>query len=87
MDDKAAEGSQRVEVQVLLAEEHQASLPAVIARLQEAGMEVAEKLEEVGAVTGHVRSTQVEALRGIDGVSDVERSRAVGVAPPDSPVQ
>jgi hypothetical protein len=38
MDDKAAEGSQRVEVQVLLAEEHQASLPAVIARLQEAGM-------------------------------------------------
>ena len=45
-------------------------------------------LENIGVLTGSIDSAEkVELLRRVKGVSHVEESRQIQIAPPDSPTQ
>ena len=77
----------RVNVLVGVDDEHIDDLAGVIDRLKAAGMQVDEAMETLGTVTGSVDSTGLEAVRAVEGVSEVEPSRTFKLAPPDSDVQ
>lgn len=59
----------------------------VVRRLEEAGLETEQELEEIGVVTGSISPEKAESLREIEGVSGVESSRGFQIAPPDSDIQ
>ena len=54
--------------------------------LAAAGLEVEERLDAIGVVTGWADDETLERLRSIDGVT-VEAERGVQLPPPDAPVQ
>lgn len=60
-------------------------LDGVTSRLEEAGMEVQERLDFLGQIIG--TAGQVSALREVEGVSDVSESGRVQLAPPGSKLQ
>jgi hypothetical protein len=57
-----------------------------LADLRDAGLEVDERLDAFGIVTGRAAPDAVERLRGIPGVT-VEPETDVQLPPPDAPVQ
>ena len=75
-----------VDVVVSVDDEHRQAMSAVTERLREAGMEIDESMEAIGAVAGRITSEQLEELDHIDGVAHVERSGTFQVPPPDSDV-
>ena len=63
-------------------------LSEVAKSLENAGMNVEQKLEQIGKITGSVDDTEkVESLREVKGVSHVEEAQEITIAPPDSPIQ
>ncbi len=75
-------------VLVSIADEYLDRLSEVARSCKDAGMRIDQKYENIGVLTGSVGSPeQVDLLRGLEGVSHVEESRRVQIAPPDSPVQ
>lgn len=54
--------------------------------LADAGLDVDERLDAIGVVTGWADDEAVERLRSIDGVT-VEPETDVQLPPPDAPVQ
>jgi hypothetical protein len=62
-------------------------IPQVVQKLQSAGLNVEQSMEQIGVVTGSCDQAKVEALSQIEGVSYVESSRKYQVAPPDSDIQ
>jgi methylmalonyl-CoA mutase cobalamin-binding subunit len=72
-------------VVVSVADDNMDDMPAVVAALREAGLVVDDVMETLGMVTGSVASEQIWSLRAVPGVAGVERQRAVGLLPPDSP--
>jgi len=63
-------------------------LSEVVKSCADAGMNVEQTLENLGVLTGSVDSAEkVELLRRVKGVSHVEESRQIQIAPPDSPTQ
>jgi hypothetical protein len=80
------EESVPVEVIVSIDDDH-GSMSEVVERLESAGMQVDQSLERLGAVTGQIASSRVEALSQIQGVKHIERSRGVQLPPPDADVQ
>jgi hypothetical protein len=78
----------KMNVLVSIADEYMDRLSEVARRCEDAGMKVDQKYENIGVLTGFVDSPeQVDLLRKVEGVSHVEESRRVQIAPPDSPVQ
>lgn len=53
--------------------------------LAENGFVVDQVFEEIGSITGEVADDEVDKLKAIDGVVDVEDEHDVGIGPPDSP--
>jgi hypothetical protein len=76
-----------VNVSVSVADGSMDRFSEVVRRLKDAGLDVEQELEEIGVVTGSIDPEKVESLREIEGVSHVERSREVRIAPPDSDIQ
>ena len=74
-------------VQVLVHDQYLKRFSEVVKRLQDAGLKIDEELKEVGVILGRVDRDQVAQLGNVEGVSAVEVSRQVQIAPPDSPVQ
>ncbi len=63
-------------------------LSEVAKGLENAGMNVEQKLGQIGIISGSVDDTQkVELLREVKGVSHVEEAREITIPPPDSPIQ
>ena len=76
-----------MEVLVTL-DEGQAGRAATVAEdLRAAGLDVAEVLADIGAVTGSVEPSRLNDLSRVSGVAAVEPSREVRLPPPDEPVQ
>ena len=52
-----------------------------------AGMDVEQRLEGIGVLTGSIEASKVGKLREIEGVSQVEEERAITLPTPGSNVQ
>jgi uncharacterized membrane protein (DUF441 family) len=77
-----------VEVSVLVAGEHLASIDDVAAALEDAGLRVGAVMATIGVITGVADDPgQLAALQALDGVASVEVGREVRLPPPDSPIQ
>lgn len=74
-------------VNVSVADDHLHRFDEVVRRMKRAGLKVDQQLEGVGVVSGSIDSAKVQDLEGTPGVSSVERSRTVGIAPPESDIQ
>ena len=77
----------KVRVTIAVADDHLDRLSAVITRLRDAGVNVEQTLDSVGAIVGSVDETNVAALSEVAGVGSVEREGHYQLPPPDSPVQ
>lgn len=77
----------RVSVSVSVANSSAKRVSEVARRLEHAGLDVEQELNEVGVVTGSIDAERVESLGEVEGVSYVERSRQFRIAPPDSDIQ
>jgi hypothetical protein len=76
-----------VNLLVSVDDEHLDRFSEVVKGVEDAGMEVEQKLEDLGVLTGSIDPEKVEPLRRVEGVSHVEESRRVQIPPPDSDVQ
>lgn len=76
-----------VEVSVTVADDGHTTLETVALRLRAAGLAVERELTTIGVITGQAEAANMESLRAVDGVADVELSRTFQLPPPDSPVQ
>jgi len=56
------------------------TLDEVAERLTEAGMEVSERLHEIGVITGSADAEKVKDLSQVQGVTNIEPSRKVSKA-------
>ena len=72
---------------VSINDEHLDRFSEVVKDIENAGMEVEQKMEDLGVLTGSIDSEKVEPLRRVEGVSHVEESRRVEIPPPDSDIQ
>jgi hypothetical protein len=73
---------------VSIKDEYKDQLSEVATNLKNAGMNIEQKLESLGILTGSVDSAEtIDVLRKVEGVSHVTESRQVHIAPPDHPVQ
>ncbi len=77
----------KVSVLVSINNDHPDRFSEVVNDVENAGMEVEQTMENLGVLTGSIDSEKVEPLRREEGVSHVEESRRVGIAPPDSDIQ
>jgi hypothetical protein len=78
----------KMDLLVSVEDEYMDRLSEVAKGCEDAGMNVEQKLEEIGVLTGSIDSAEkVELLRKVEGVSHVEESRQIQIAPPDSPIQ
>ncbi len=76
-----------VRVSVSVDDEHLAKIGSVADQLSSQGLRVGQVLEGLGIITGEVDEGGQESLRGVAGVTSVDRQQDVRIAPPDSPVQ
>jgi methylmalonyl-CoA mutase cobalamin-binding subunit len=65
------DGVERVNVTV--DEAHLAELPALVSKLEAAGLRVTQVLSTVGIVTGEIVSSKREQIKGVAGVLEVEQ--------------
>jgi hypothetical protein len=72
---------------VTLSDEACAELDTKKKELEEAGLEIEQVLDFIGQIVGTWRPDDLEPLRQIKGVADVEESRKVQLPPPDSSIQ
>ena len=61
-----------------------ASAAELRTRLDSAGFEVDQVLDEIGVVTGRGDDAVAAQVREIDGVEDVSPEGEIGIGPPDS---
>jgi hypothetical protein len=54
--------------------------------LERFGINVSERLGELGMILGHGERSQIEMLRQLPQFSSVEEDSAVDIGPPDSPI-
>ena len=77
----------KLSVLVSINDDHLDRFSEGVNDVENAGMEVEQKMEDLGVLTGSIDSEKVEPLRRVAGVSHVEESRRVEIPPPDSDVQ
>jgi hypothetical protein len=66
---------------------HKDRLSEVVEHCEKLGLKVEQRLDAIGVVTGSIDSANVDAIRQIEGVSSVEPSREIRIAPPGSKLQ
>lgn len=76
-----------LELMVMVDTAHLDKLDEVTAKLKQAGLQKCNVLKEIGAVTGSATAEAVSKIEKVAGVSAVERSRGIQLAPPDSEIQ
>ncbi len=77
----------KVSLLVSVNDDHLDRFSEVVKDVENAGMEVEQRMEDLGVITGSIESEKVEPLRQVEGVAHVEESRRVGIPPPDSDIQ
>jgi hypothetical protein len=58
---------------------------AVAAQLAQAGLQVHDKLEAIGSITGSAPQADIARLKSIPGVADVSESVPIQLNPPGTP--
>jgi hypothetical protein len=58
---------------------------AVAAQLAQAGLQVQDKLEAIGSITGSAQDKDVPQLKGVPGVADISESVPIQLNPPGTP--
>ena len=76
-----------IEVIVTVADEHLSKLPALAAQLMAKGLKVAHTMESTGMISGSAPRGKLAQLRAVDGVTAIEASGSMQIAPPDAEVQ
>ena len=74
------------DVNVSVADDYLGRFDEAVQRMEEAGLEVLERLPAIGMVTGSIDDDGFERLSQLPEVSDMERCRAKRIAPPDTGV-
>jgi UDP-N-acetylmuramate-alanine ligase len=77
----------KVSLLVSVNDDHLDRFSKVVKDVEDVGMEVEQKMEDLGVLTGSIDSEKVEPLRRVEGVSRVEESRRFEIPPPDSDIQ
>ncbi len=72
---------------VSVDDDHLDRFSEVVKGVEDVGMEVEQRMEDLGVLTGSIDPEKVEPLRRVEGVSHVEESRSFQIPPPDSDVQ
>jgi hypothetical protein len=70
----------KVTLLVSVDDEHFELLDDVAERLKKAGMEIGDRLYEIGVITGSANAEKVKALSGVAGVANIEPSQKVSKA-------
>ncbi len=78
---------QPVCVTVSVAEECLSHYDQVVAQCEEVGMQVEQRLDILGLITGLINTVYIVDLKHIEGVAAVELVHDYQIAPPDSDVQ
>ena len=77
----------KVNVSISVDDEHLSEFSKVMKKVEKAGMEIDQELEDVGVATGSIDEEKVGKLRDVEGVSHVEEERQIQIPPPESDVQ
>jgi len=78
----------KVEVIITVAEDRRTKLKQIASELQNKGLEISsEPLENLGLITGLAEEKSIEQLKNVNGVTAVEPSMPVQIAPPESDIQ
>lgn len=78
----------KIEVIITVAEDRRAKLNQIASELQNKGLEISsEPLENLGIITGLAEEKSIEQLKNVNGVTAVEPSMPVQIAPPESDIQ
>jgi hypothetical protein len=78
----------KIEVIITVAEDRRAKLKQIASELQNKGLEIiSEPLENLGIITGLAEEKSIEQLKNVNGVTAVEPSMPVQIAPPESDIQ
>jgi len=77
-------GRPDVEVNVVVDPSADGGVDGIVRRLRHAGLSVADVLDAVGVVSGHVSQPHLAGLANVHGVVAVEASQSVSIPPPDS---
>ena len=81
-------GQPRVEVIITVAEDRRANLNQIASQLQSYGLDITgEPLESLGMICGKAAENNLDQLRNVDGVTAIEKTGTVQIAPPESDVQ
>jgi len=73
------------DVNVCVADDYLCRFDEAVERMEEAGLEVRERLPAIGIVTGSICGDRFECLRLLPEVSDVERRRPRRIPRADGP--
>lgn len=76
-----------VDVVITLADDHINAINTVAKRLAAQGLSINGILETSGLITGSMQPDGIAKLRKAKGVTAIEISGDVQIAPPDSPIQ
>jgi hypothetical protein len=76
-----------VEVAITVDDASGDRMAAVVQELREAGLEVLNVMDAIGAVSGLIERSRVPDLSLVEGVSGVEVSRDYEIPPPDDEIQ
>jgi UDP-N-acetylmuramate-alanine ligase len=77
----------KVSLLVSVNDDHLDRFSEVVKDVENAGMEVEQRMDDLGVITGSIDSEKVEPLRQVEGVAQIEESRGVEIPPPDSDIQ
>ena len=78
----------KIEVIITVAEDRRAKLKQIASELQNKGLEISsEPLENLGIITGLAEEKSIEQLKNVNGVTAVEPTMPVQIAPPESDIQ
>ena len=77
----------KVKVSISVDDEHLSEFAKVMKKVEKAGMEIDQELEDIGVATGSIDEEKVGKLKDVEGVSHVEEERQIQIPPPESDVQ
>ena len=72
---------------VSIADDALADFATVVRNCEQAGLRVEETMDAIGVITGSIDPANLEGLKQVRGVRDVEEAGGATIAPPESDVQ
>ncbi|PWC32037.1 hypothetical protein [Azospirillum sp. TSO22-1] len=76
-----------IKVNVLIDDSKMAEFDEVVRNCHRIGLQIKQKMPLTGTVTGAIEASRIDELKKVEGVSEIEISRNVGIPPPDGDMQ